>query len=62
MLDLVTGPVETDKEGSLVEEVLTIWDQLVGCGEEGTDWTLLFGLDFETFSLAIPRILVCIWS
>jgi len=39
MLDLVTGPDEgdTDKEGSLVEEVLTIWDQLVGCGEEGTD-------------------------
>jgi hypothetical protein len=38
MLDLVTGPVgDTDKEGSLVEEVLTIWDQLVGCGDEGTD-------------------------
>jgi hypothetical protein len=39
MLDLVTGPDvgDTDKEGSLVEEVLTIWDQLVGCGEEGTD-------------------------
>jgi len=37
MLDLVTGPVDTDKEGSLVEEVLTIWDQLVGWGDDGTD-------------------------
>jgi len=39
LLDLVTGPLEvdTDKEGNLVLEVLTIWDQLVGCGEEGTD-------------------------
>ena len=63
MLDLVTGlERDTDKGGSL-EEVLMIWAQLVGWVEEGTDWVeLQLGLGFETFSSAIPRIVVCILS
>lgn len=62
MLDLVTGR-ERHTEGSLAEEVLAIWAQLVGWGEEGTDWVeLQLGLGLVTFSLAIPRIVVCIWS
>ena len=62
---LVTGAEgDTDKDGSFVEEVLTIWDQLVGLGDEGTDWAelQLELLDLETFSLLIPRMVVCILS